>query len=51
MQYSICVVPPREKIAKEVKLSKLSFTVDKLIVTPVIPDPAGWKHVLEIPFG
>lgn len=39
----------REKIAKAIKLSKLSFKVDKLIITPATEDTSKWRHLAEIP--
>lgn len=38
----------REKIVKSVKLPKLSFMVDKIIVTPATNDTSKWKHLAEI---
>lgn len=38
----------RAEMAREVKLPKIKFELDSLIVTPAVEDPDKWKHLAEI---
>lgn len=40
----------REEAASKVKITPVSFVVNKFIVLPLNPDPKKWIHVLETPF-
>lgn len=42
----------REKIVSEIELPpNLSFTADKIVVTPDTDNPADWKHLAKINLG
>jgi hypothetical protein len=38
----------RARITRKIKLPKIKFVADKLIVTPATDDPSTWEHLAEI---
>lgn len=42
-------MPEREKLAQTVNVEKEAFVINTLTLTPSVPNPAEWNHIVDFP--